>query len=281
MDFSKLKILKPVPDQELDEVFEHLGTVYPSQDPWGLNLKRARRSLRFIYPLYKNYFNVRVFGKENVQDTPYMVTGNHTGQIAIDGMLVSTAFAMDIKPPRILRSMVERFMTALPFVGTWSAEGGAVLGDRQNCLNLLKRKQSVLVFPEGVRGIAKNTSDFYKLQPFTHGFFRLSLASGVPVLPVVIIGAEEFYPWVYHPRPLAKLLKLPALPLTPHFVPLPSPVDIHILAPYPIPEDVSPDAPDRIISEHVLNIEKMIKDKIKEGLKMRREFFATQKGGQK
>lgn len=278
MDFLSKLPFKLEPDAQFDEVFEHLEQVYPSQDPWGLNLKRARRTLRFVYPLYKHYFKVRVFGQENVEDRPYMVASNHTGQIAIDGMLISTAFAMDVKPARILRPMVERFVTSLPFVGTWTAEGGSVLGDRQNCVNLLKRGQSPLVFPEGVRGIAKNTSDHYKLRAFTQGFFRLSLASKVPVLPVVVIGAEEFYPWVYHPKPLMKMLKLPALPLTPNFVPLPSPVDIHILEPYFPPDDLSADAPDKQIKEHIVEIEKRIKAKIKEGLKRRRPFFASHTG---
>ena len=148
-------------DESFEEIFEQLRLKYPEgEDPWGLNLERARTTLQYIWPLYQNYFKVRVFGKENVQDEPYMVTSNHSGQIAIDGMLISTAFAVEIDPPRILRSMVERFFTALPWVGTIAAEGGAVLGDRQNCLNLLSRGQSVLVFPEGVRGVAKNTIDF-------------------------------------------------------------------------------------------------------------------------
>lgn len=280
MDFLKKLHIKPAPDSQFDQTFEHLKKVYPNQDPWGLNLKRARNTLRFIYPLYKHYFKVRVFGQENVEDRPYMVTSNHTGQIAIDGMLISTAFAMDIRPPRILRPMVERFVTALPFVGTWTAEGGSVLGDRQNCLNLLKRNQSVLVFPEGVRGIAKSTQDHYQLKPFTQGFYRLSLASKVPILPVVVIGAEEFYPWVYHPRPLIKMLKIPALPLTPNIVPLPSPVDIHIMEPVFPPEGLSADAPDKKVKEYILELEKKMKRKIEEGLKRRRPFFAAHKGGQ-
>jgi 1-acyl-sn-glycerol-3-phosphate acyltransferase len=261
----------------LQEIFDYLYQKYPSHDPWGLNLEHAKRTLTTFYPLYRDYFKVRVFGSEHVEDRPYIVTSNHSGQIAIDGMLISTAFATDIKPPRILRAMVERFFVSLPFIGTFAAEGGAVLGDRQNCLNLLKQNQSVLVFPEGVRGIAKDTKDFYKLQPFTRGFFRISLASQTPILPVVVIGAEEFFPYVFHPMKVARLLGLPALPLSFNYLPLPSPVDIYILPPYPMPEGLSAESPDKQIDEHIFNLEKLMAAQIKIGLDNRRPFITNKK----
>ena len=117
------------------------------RDPWGLEPKRAINDLKAIWPLYKYYFNVKVHGRENIQDKPYMVVSNHTGQIPIDGMMICTAFATDMENPRILRPLVERYLTSLPFLGRWTSESGAVLGDRINCLNLLKRGESILVFP--------------------------------------------------------------------------------------------------------------------------------------
>lgn len=261
------------------KIFRHLNELYPNgSDAWGLRLDKAKTSLKWVYPLYKHYFRVRVFGKENVADETYMVISNHSGQIAIDGMLVSTAFITDINPARVLRPMVERFFTGLPFVGPWAAEGGAVLGDRQNCINLLKRKQSVLVFPEGVRGITKSPKDFYKLAPFTQGFYRMALTAKVKILPVCVIGAEEFYPFVYHPRLLAKWLGLPALPLSPNLVPLPSPVDIYIGEPVTLPEHLDYESPDREVCEEIYQIEETIKSMIKNGLEKRRTFWANFKG---
>lgn len=277
-----LKTLKvDIPHEQFDDIFDQLSKRYPDgEDPWGLNLKKARKTLEFVWPLYKNYFQVRVFGKENVQDEPYMVTSNHSGQIAIDGMLISAAFVAEISPPRILRSMVERFFTALPWVGTLAAEGGAVLGDRQNCLNLLSRGQSVLVFPEGVRGVSKSTFDFYKLQRFTRGFFRMSLTAGTKILPIAVIGAEEIFPWVYQAKGVAKFLGLPALPLSPLYFPLPSPIDIIIGEPYEMP-DLSPEAPDKEIDIHINNIRTQIRHMTNEGLKKRRPFFANQENPSK
>lgn len=270
------QFLKKSHKSELDEIFGHFKKKYPSgEDPWGLNLKRARTSMEYIYPIYEKYFNVQVHGLENVKDEPYMIVSNHTGQIAIDGMLISMAFASQVKPPRILRSMVERFFMKIPFVGTWASEGGAVLGDRQNCINLLNNNESILVFPEGVRGISKSTKDFYKLQSFTRGFYRICCQTKTKILPVCVIGAEEFFPYTYQAKGLAKFFGLPAAPITANFFPLPSPVDIYIGEPISIPEGIDPDATDDVINKQVIEIEKKIKEMITQGLARKRDMVSN------
>lgn len=272
--------LKTSPEdrKKIDQVFSKLYSIYgESEDPWGLDLHRTKSSIEYIWPIYKNYFKVRVFGKENVEDRPYMIISNHTGQIAIDGMLISTAFAIEMEKPRVLRAMVERFFTGLPFVGTWAAQGGAVLGDRQNCEKLLERNQSVLVFPEGVKGVSKSTKDFYKVQSFTRGFFRIALSSGVPILPIAVVGAEELFPYVYQAKSMAKKLGLPALPISANYIPLPSPIDIYIGEPYSPPSHLNADSSDKDIDHHIFEIENIIQKMTDEGLKKRRKFWANVK----
>ena len=262
--------------QRFKKIYKKLDEHYPSgEDAWGLNLEHAKKTLEMVYPIYRRYFRVRTFGAEYIENRPYMVIANHSGQIAIDGMLICTSFITEIDPPRILRPMVERFFTGLPFLGQMAAEGGSVLGDRQNCIQLMERGESVLVFPEGVKGVAKSRPDYYKLQPFTRGFYRLSIATGVPILPVAVVGAEEFYPYVYQLQSVAKALGLPALPISPNYFPLPSPVDIHIGEPIYPPEGLYQDSLDKDIAEEVYRVEKQIKDMISYGLEKRRSFWSN------
>lgn len=282
MDLKQLglPIISPEDQAKMDHAFATLGQRYNEHnpDPWGLNLETVQNMLKFFFPLYRHYFNVRIFGAENVKNVPYMITANHTGQIAFDGILLGIAFGLEIAPPRIVRAMVERFLSVLPFVGEFFARGGSVLGDRQNCLWLLERGESILVFPEGVRGINKNTKDFYQLQKFTQGFFRLALKTKTDILPVAVVGAEEAYPIVYNAKKFAKIMGLPSFPITPTWpllgpigaIPLPTQIDIYIGEPYKIPSDVDHDAPDHKIAEHVLIIENKIKEMIKQGLPHRR-----------
>lgn len=260
--------------QKIEAAFEKLQKRYKYyKDPWGFDLNLCQEAMTYLWPLYRKYFKVRVFGTENIENVPYVVTSNHSGQVPIDGILITMAMMLEVDPPRICRGMVERFLAGLPFLGELTAKTGSILGDRTNATYLLQNGESILVFPEGVKGISKSTPDFYKLQNFTKGFFRIALQAKRDILPVAVIGAEEFFPFVYHSKNLAKMLKLPALPLATNYFPLPSPVDIYFGKPYKIPEDLSPEAPDKEIEEHVYKIQNRIKRLMAIGMRDRREFF--------
>lgn len=261
---------------KINQIFAELREKYKDyKDPWGFNLELCEKTLRKIVPFYRSYFKVRVFGAENVRDTSYIVTSNHTGQLPLDAILITIAFLLDVAPPRILRAMVERFMAQLPFIGDFAAQTGSILGDRANCAYLIEHGESILVFPEGVRGISKNTPDYYKLRTFSEGFYRIALQRRTPILPVCVIGAEEMFPFVFHSKRLARLLKVPAIPLTANLFPLPSPIDIYIGKEIPIPEGLEHEATDKEVKENVFHIENTIKRMLIHGLKNRRPFFDT------
>lgn len=244
------------------------------KDPWGLDILACKKALKTLWPLYDKYFDVELYNQHHIQDKSYIVTSNHSGQIPIDAMLVGIAFAMETDNPRILRAMVERFLAKLPFLGELSAKLGAILGDRQNANYLLEHGESLLVFPEGVRGISKGTKDFYKLQTFPSGFVKIAAQTQTPILPIAVVGAEEFYPYVYNLKPLARLLNLPALPITPLFpffgplgaIPFPSPVDIYV------GEEIAP--PKSMNFDEIQEVKNKVEDKIQEminhGLEKRR-----------
>lgn len=278
MDFSLT-----LPKKHLSDLIDFLKSRHQqSLDPFGLDLEFTKKVLASFYPFYRHYFKVRLKGKQHLKDKPYIIVSNHSGQIAFDGALISMAFALELNPPRLVRPMVERFVPSIPFIGQWFAACGAVLGDRENCLRLLKRGESVLVFPEGLEGVAKDTKDFYRLQKFTKGFLRMAIETGTEILPLAVIGAEECYPFVYHFRKLGKILKLPTLPITPTFpllgplgiLPLPSPIDIHIGKPISFPK-TSEEITEEMIDQHLHYVEKEINSMIKWGLSDKRSFYSA------
>ncbi len=267
-------LLTPEDDIKITEVFVQLREEYKDyKDPWGFNIDLCEQTLRRVMPLFRSYFKVRVFGAENVKDHAYIVVSNHTGQIPLDGMLIGIAFAMEISKPRVLRAMVERFMAQMPFLGDFAAQSGAILGDRANCEYLIDHGESILVFPEGVRGVSKNTPDFYKLRPFSQGFYRIALQKKTPILPVAVIGAEEMFPFVFHAKKLASWLKIPAMPISLNLIPLPSPIDIYIGEEIAIPDHLEVEASEKEVKENVFHIENTIKRMLIHGLKHRRPFW--------
>jgi 1-acyl-sn-glycerol-3-phosphate acyltransferase len=269
-------------NKENERVYLALKDRYgKNKDPWGLNPEKSKSTLKIATPLYRDYFKTRVFGAEKVENKPYIIVANHTGQLPFDGMIVTCAFLLDVLPPRVLRTMMERFVTTIPFFSSFVTQNGGVLGDRTNCSELLKRGESVLVFPEGVRGISKNTNKYYDIQTFTKGFYRLALKNNVEILPIGVVGAEEFYPMTYHPKLLAKALGLPSLPLTPGLIagplgmlPLPSPVDIHIGNPIKVNTEISLSSNEEGIESEVNKVKDEVERLVQAGLKVRRPFWA-------
>lgn len=256
-----------------DAVLSELRTRYQNyRDPWGFNINTIEKALKVLLPAYLNYFKVRTFGAENIQNEPYIFVSNHTGQIPIDASLISIATALEASPPRILHGMVDRFVYKMPFLGDFYSQIGAILGDRENSNHLLEKGESILVFPEGVKGVSKNTLDFYKLQKFTNGFYRIALAKKVKIIPVSVVGAEEMFPLVYHTKFLSKTFGLPSIPIMSNYFPLPSPIDIYFGKPIEVP-NINPDAPDKEIRPYVFKLENIIKHQLKHGLENRRPFF--------
>ena len=184
-------------------------------DEFGFSPSYAKNFLLPFAILYKYYFRVQTFGIENIPQGSCIFISNHAGQLPIDGSMIAAAVLLEADPPRLVRSMVERFAFSLPYVSIFMQRTGQIVGTPENCLRLLNAGESILIFPEGVKGISKLFSERYKLQEFTSGFMRLALSAGAPIVPTAVIGSEEQMPAFANAKRLAKLLSMPALPITP------------------------------------------------------------------
>ncbi len=250
-------------------------------DRWGLHPETLRKFAPILYLLYHKYFRVETSGVGRVPEGRALFIGNHGGQIPLDAMMAGLALFMDGEPPRIARAMVERWVPTVPFVSTLFTRIGAMVGDPMNCRELLEHDQSVLVFPEGVRGSGKLFKDRYQLQRFGTGFMRLALETKSPIVPVAIIGTEETYPSVYNFEVLAKLLGAPYFPITPFFpllgplglIPLPSKVTVRFGEPLYFEGDPKED--EDKIREKVQRVKETLQSEINEGLKIRGEHIFT------
>jgi 1-acyl-sn-glycerol-3-phosphate acyltransferase len=268
----------PLTEEQRAALRDAVGVNSAGYDPWGFHLETAERTLRVIRPLYEDWFRVRAWHTERVPPGRVMVVANHGGQIPLDGMLLAMAMLVDVDPPRLVRGMVERWVPGLPWLSTLFTRCGQVVGDPANCEELLRRDQSVMVFPEGAKGIGKDWWHRYQLQSFGSGFVRLALETGTPIVPVAIIGSDDIYPALVSSRRLGRLVGAPHLPLTPTWPwlgPLglvPLPVQIHLRFGDPITVEGDPDAPDADIETHVARVRGAIQALLDEGLRARPEL---------
>jgi 1-acyl-sn-glycerol-3-phosphate acyltransferase len=244
-------------------------------DPFGLSrehMKYAYALARFFHDVY---FRCENHGIENVPTGRVLLIANHSGQLPFDGLVINSAMFLEGKPPRMVRSMVEKFIPTLPFASYLLSRWGQIIGTPENCRRLLHDGEAILVFPEGVRGISKAFSRRYQLQQFGLGFMRLALETDTPIVPVAVIGAEEQAPAV-NVRPLARLFGAPAfpvMPIPPFFPLLPLPVKYRLYFGEAMLFTGDPDDDDEVIEGHVRAVKNSIQSMIQVGLKERKHVF--------
>lgn len=242
-------------------------------DKYGYSPKAAKRALWLAEKLYRSYFRVEVHGIERVPPGRGLLIGNHSSQLAYDGMMIAAAMMLDADPPRAVRAMIEKFFQRQPVVNVLMTRNGQLTGLPETCERLLREDELLLVFPEGARGGGKVWRDRYKLMEFGTGFMRLALKTGAPITPFAFIGGEEVCPALMDVKPLAKLLGMPYLPLTPTLLPLPLPARCSILFGEPLRFPGTGAEEDSEIAAHVEVVKSKIAELIARGLAERRGVF--------
>jgi 1-acyl-sn-glycerol-3-phosphate acyltransferase len=193
--------------------------------------------------LYRGWFRVEMRGLEHVPSVgAALIVANHSGVLPIDAVMLQVGLLDEHPAARNLRMLGADLVYEVPLLSKVARASGHVPANPAEADRLLNAGELVGVFPEGFKGIGKPFSDRYHLQRFGRGgFVKTALRTGVPLIPVAIVGAEEIYPMVADWSELAARLKLPYFPITPLFpwfgplgaVPLPSKWLIEFCDPVP------------------------------------------------
>ncbi len=202
--------------------------------------------LPLLRPLYKYWFRVEVRGAENIPaEGAALLVANHSGTIPIDSLMTQMAVHDAHPAHRHLRMLGADLVFRLPLVADVARKSGTTLACNEDTERLLTSGELVGVWPEGFKGIGKPFAERYKLQRFGRGgFVSAAIRAGSPIVPCSIVGAEEIYPLIGSVEPLARLLGLPYVPVTPTFpwlgplglIPLPSKWIIQFGSPIPTDE---------------------------------------------
>lgn len=188
-------------------------------DEFGMEADARASILPLVEFLFHKWWRVEVEGIENIPDEgPAVLVANHAGVVPYDGAMISYAVEHLHPAQRRARFLAEDWSAEVPFATSLITRLGGVRGCRENAERLLREGELAIVFPEGVRGVAKYYHERYRLQRFGRGgFVKLSLENEAPIIPVAVLGAEEAHPVLYKVNWLANLLRLPFFPVSPTF----------------------------------------------------------------
>ncbi len=192
-------------------LFRHLHLATYDVDPIGLDPVIHEMAWHVMNGLYYDYFRVDVEGIENVpMDGPAMLVANHGGAaLPYDAAMLALAVLNSAPRPRRVRVSATEIFNMLPWVSHMYRKVGAAYASRDDARYLLEHGGLLGVFPEGPSGFMKPVWDAYHVQRFGRGgFVHLAETTGVPIVPVAILGAEEVHPAVAVSKRLAQLVRM-------------------------------------------------------------------------
>ncbi|MCL2825537.1 MAG: 1-acyl-sn-glycerol-3-phosphate acyltransferase [Polyangiaceae bacterium] len=174
---------------------------------------------RVVDLLYDRYFRVSVVGAHHVPTQGRaMVLANHALPFPYDGVMLRAALRREQPTSREVRWMAEDHWFLMPMIGPMLRRMGALSAREANAADVLHRDQLLVGFPEGADGAARLYKDKHRLQRFARdGFVKAGLRASAPVVPCVIVGAEESMPMLYSLKMLARPMGMPFIPVTPTF----------------------------------------------------------------
>jgi 1-acyl-sn-glycerol-3-phosphate acyltransferase len=258
---------------EISERIERLELPFDARgvDDFGVSKWHLGVSYRALGLLYKSYFHVRSEGVGNIPPRGRaMLVGNHSGGVALDGLMVIASCFFELDPPRLAQGMAEKFINRVPFAGMWSQRTGHFTGLPETAQQLLEDDRLLLVFPEGARGTAKLWKDRWSLVEFGTGFVRLALRTKSPIVPFAFIGGGDAIPTVSNLYKVGKLLGVPYVPVTPWLLPLPRPVPLEVHYGEPLRFTGTGDEDDDVVRGYADQVKSAIAALIDRGREARR-----------
>ncbi len=160
--------------------------------------------------LNRFYFRAEIHGLDKIPekkpgDNPNIFVGNHSGfAFAWDGIVFGSLYAYKhyYKKEKFLRGLVHPltlFKEEMnPFlIKDWWIKGGGIDATLRTFDAIMQKNNDVVIYPEGVGGIAKGFDKRYQLQFMSPSFIRMALKYKSKIVPVVTVNGEYLNPYSY------------------------------------------------------------------------------------
>lgn len=226
---------------------------------------------RFLMEIARRYFRLEVEGLEHIpRRGAGLLTPNHSGFSGFDSFLLANE--VNRGTGRLPRILTHRFWFLSKATAIPAEKAGFIKATTANGLQQLAKNNLVILFPEGESGNFKPTLKRYHLQEFKRGFIRMALEQQCPIIPVLIIGAEETHINLAK-LGLPKIFGGAIVPLPLNLIPLPAKWTIKFLPPIHLP--YKPEAKDdrELVKDIATEIRETMQQALSEEVRKRESVF--------
>lgn len=248
----------------------------PNEKIFGLkNLDRDtliyRVLPRLLFEILRKYFRLTVDGTENIPKRgAAIIAPNHSGYSGFDAIIL--AHLIKNAAGRVPKILTHQFWFLTPATSIPAEKLGFTEASFENGLKVLDKKHLMVLFPEGEQGNFKPSSSMYQLQEFKRGFIRMALLKQCPIVPTLVLGAEETHINLSQLK-FTRFLRGTVIPLPLNVIPLPAKWKIKFLEPIDLPYPPSAADDSELVHEICFEIQEKMQKAINRELRKRSSAF--------
>lgn len=248
----------------------------PSQKIFNLKeLDRETLTYRvlphLLMEILRKYFRLEIEGQENIpRRGSALIAPNHSGYSGFDALMLAHSVYREAK--RIPRVLTHHFWFLTKTTAIPAQKMGFTEATYDNGVKLLQKNNVVIIFPEGEKGNFKPTSRMYQLQDFKRGFVRMAIQTQSPIIPSLVLGAEETHINLSQLK-FTKYLKGVVLPLPLNLIPLPVRWKIKFLPPIYLPYKPSAVRDRELVRDIAAEIQELMQDALTEEVQKRERIL--------
>jgi 1-acyl-sn-glycerol-3-phosphate acyltransferase len=226
---------------------------------------------RLLMEILRKYFRMKVVGVMHIpRRGPAIIAPNHSGYSGFDALVLSHVITQDAK--RVPRILAHYFWFLSKTTAVPAHKMGFTEATFENGISALEKKNLIVLFPEGEHGNFKPSSQMYQLQEFKRGFVRMALKTQSPIIPTLIIGAEETHINLSQLK-FTKFLRGLVIPLPLNVIPLPAKWKIRFLEPIELPYGPEAADDDDLVHEICGEIREKMQKELTQELRSRSSVY--------